>query len=391
MMLALAFVALLSLPAAVLAGNGNTPLASIPIEFGNDYHLYVQARANGSVPLRCGIDSGGGNRSYLDRQKAATLGIQATAQGRSGGPQASGMTVDERARVTWELGGLKLPDTELILQNRPYADFNCGIGLGVLLGYVVEVDYDAAMLRVYDATKYEPSDVGQAIPFATQQGTPFVTVGLAFGKGEPLQARLAVDTGGGRPAAYLSKSFIDSHALMPQVAKTVPEFSFGFASGQPKMLAARLEKLSVGPVELTRPIVHLSQVRGFGGGPEPDGMLCPDFLRRFKVVFDYPRQRLLLERGRHFGDDMPFDASGTIIYGDGQNGYRVLRVVEGSPAAEAGLRPGDVILEIDGKTAGQLSNNGIAAVLRQAGREIAIRIQRGEEKQSVSLKLRNLL
>ena len=44
-----------------------------------------------------------------------------------------------------------------------------------------------------------------------------------------------------------------------------------------------------------------------------------------------------VERGQHFGDDMPFDASGTIIYGDGQNGYRVRRVVEGSPAAEAGL------------------------------------------------------
>ena len=379
-------------PAAALRGqaSGNTPLASIPIEIGNDYHLYVQARVNGSDAIRCGLDSGGGDRSYLDRQKAAALGIQPTAQGYSGGPQASSVTADARATVTWELGGLKLPDTKLIMKDRPYADFACGIGLGVLRQYVVELDYDVPVVRVYDPAKYELSG-GQAVPFTLEQGTPFVNVAIAFGEGDPVQARLAVDTGGGRPAAYLTKSFLDRSGIMERLTKTVPDFSSGFSGGQPRVLAARVERLSAGTVELTRPIIYLWRVRGFGGGSEPDGLLCPDFLRRFRIVFDHPHRRLVLDPGAHFGDEMPFDASGTVIYRDGQNPYRVLRAIEGSPAAEAGLRPGDIVLEIDGKPAAQLSNQEIAAVLRQAGRVLTLVIQRGEEKHSVRLKLQKLL
>ena len=383
-----------SVAAAALWGQTsgkNTPLASIPIEIGNDYHLYVQARVNGSDAMRCSLDSGGGDRSYLDGQKAAALGIQSTAPGYSGGPQASSMTTDARARVNWELGGLKLPDIQLIMQNRPYADFACNIGLGVLRPFVVELDYDIPVVRVYDPAKYEASGRGKAVPFTLEQGTPFVNVAISFGKGDPVQARLAVDTGGGRPAAYLTKSFVDRYGILERVMKTVPDFWSGFSGGQPRVLAARMEKLSLGTVELTRPMVYLWQVRGFGGGNEPDGLLCPDFLRRFKIVFDYPRQKLVLEPGPHFGDEAPFDASGTMVYREGQNPYRVVRVIEGSAAAEAGLRAADIVLEVDGKPAAQLSNPDIAAIPRQSGREVTLLIQRGEERHLIKVKLQRLL
>jgi len=385
--------ALLALPAALLAGGQSTPLASFPIQIGNDYHLYVQARVNGSDPFRCGLDSGGGDRTYLDRQKAAALGIQPTSEGRSAGPQAASMTGDARARVTWELGSLKLPDTELVMQNRPYADFNCAIGLSVLRQYVVELDYDAPSLRVYDPARYQVSGAGQAIPFTLEQGTPFVTVTLGFAKGDPVQARLAVDTGGGSPAAFLSKSFVDRYGIMERLTKTIPDFRAGFSNGQPRVLAARLEKVSLGAVESRRPIVYLWQVRGFGGGTEPDGLLCPGLLRRFKLTFDYPRRNLILQPGRHFADEPPFDASGALIYRQDESPNRVLviKVIAGSPASEAGLREGDVVLEFDGKPAAQLTNGEVNSALAQAGREVALRIQRGAETHTVTLKLRALL
>jgi hypothetical protein len=76
-----------------------------------------------------------------------------------------------------------------------------------------------------------------------------------------------------------------------------PDSSYGMAGGQPRVLAAQLDKLKVGDVELARPIFALAQVPGFGGANEPDGLLCSDFLGRFTLIFDYPRQRLILDAG----------------------------------------------------------------------------------------------
>ena len=375
-------VEFLAISQALLAGGAPTPLASFPLKPGEDYHMYLSARINGSE-FTCGLDSGGGDRIYLDRGKASAVGIQPTSESRSANPQTATMSTDARAKVTLELGSLKLSDQTLVMQNRPYAAFACNIGLGVLRQYVVEWDYDAPALRVYDAALYKYSGPGREVPFTLQQGSPFVNATLTFPKGDPIEARLAVDTGGGWPAAYLSKSFIDGNSIMSKVSRAVPNI-YG-------MLSTRLEKLSVGAVELPRPIFTLYQERGFGGGAEPDGLLCPGFLRRFKLIFDYPHQKLILEPGSHFRDEMPFDSSGLLVWRQGEAPYRVLKVLEDSPASESGLRQGDIVLEIDGKSAGQLSNAEISEFLMADGRECQLRIQRGEDVLTVKLKLRKLI
>ncbi len=53
-------------------------------------------------------------------------------------------------------------------------------------------------------------------------------------------------------------------------------------------------------------MLFLARVPGFGGRTEPDGLLCSDFLRRFKLIFDYPRQDLIIEPGRDFRGETPF-------------------------------------------------------------------------------------
>ena len=166
-------VEFLAISQALLAGGAPTPLASFPLKPGEDYHMYVSARINGSE-FTCGLDSGGGDRIYLDRGKASAVGIQPTSESRSANPQTATMSTDARAKVTLELGSLKLSDQTLVMQNRPYAAFACNIGLGVLRQYVVEWDYDAPALRVYDAALYKYSGPGREVPFTLQQGSPFV-------------------------------------------------------------------------------------------------------------------------------------------------------------------------------------------------------------------------
>jgi len=376
--------------AMLTAGQGASPVSVIPLRMGEDYALYAPARINGSEFV-CSLDSGGGDRIYLDKSKAMAAGIKPEAEGRSAGPQAESMASDLRAKVGLELGTLKLDGLELIMQNRPYAGFECVIGLTVLKEYVVELSYQPPTLRVFDASQYKYSGHGHVIPFVIDDGNPFVNVNLLFPKGDPISARLALDTGGSRPAGYLSKSFIDKHGIMSRVSKAVPDYWSGMAGNQPRVLAARLSMLELGDLKVARPIFFLWQVRGFGGGNEPDGLLCPDFLRRFTLIINYPRLELILSPGPHFQDETPFDASGTLIYREGENPYRVFKVTDGSPAAEAGLKEGDVVLEIDGRPASQVSMSEIAEILQADGRECSLRIKRGEAVLTVKVKLHTLI
>ncbi|MCP5119471.1 MAG: PDZ domain-containing protein [bacterium] len=373
-----------------MIGGDQAPLASMPLKLGDNYRLSVSARINGS-PVSCSMDSAGGDRVYLDKDKALAMGIQPTSEGRSAGPQAAKMQADSRASVTLELGGLKLAEQTLVMQKRPYAAYACVIGMTVLKRYVVELDYAPPSLRVYEPSRYKYSGPDRAVPFTLDQGSPFVTATLYLPKDEPIEARFAVDTGGGRPAGYLTQSFIRQHDAMDKVSKTVPDLWSGSSGNHPRVLATRFEKLSVGESELPRPVFFLYQTRGFGGANEPDGLLCPDFLRRFNLVFDYPNQQIIFEPGPQFDDEMPFDSSGTLIYRQGQQPYRVLDVIDGSPAADAGLRKGDIVVDFNGKPAAEMSVREIRDALREEGHDCVLRVQRGSEEVTITLRLRRLI
>jgi hypothetical protein len=380
-------LALLSIPG--LTGSGSAPLTVIPLKIGENYRLYASARINGSA-FTCSMDSGGGNRISLDKAKAAAAGIQPTGEGRSAGPQATQMVRDDRARVSLEIGSLKLDDQVLVIGNRPTPGFECVIGMSVFAGYVVELSYDRSELRIFDAANYQYSDPGKAVAFTTQQWDPFVTVTLQFPKGDPVIAKLAIDTGGGRPAGYLSKSFVEQHNLMSLVSRAVPDFGSGMSGGEPRVVASRLGAIKLGDVEMRGPIFYFLQLRGFGGQTEPDGMLCPDFLRRYTVIFDYPRQRLILEPGLQFASPMPFDASGLAVYRQIDD-YRIWKVIVGSPAAEAGIREGDTLLEMDGRRASEMSLEEITKSFERDGRTCTLRVRRGGEELVLKLALHRLI
>ena len=383
-------LAALAIPGLLAAAEKPAPVAAIPLNVGENYRLYLPVRINGAE-FSCNLDSGGGDRIYLDKTKALAAGIRPIGEGYSSGPQAASMATDLRAQATLEIGPLKLSGQELVMQNRPSPDYQCVVGLQTLKQYVVELTYQPPALRIHAPDRYVVGKLGHAVPFALDNGNPFVQVAFYLPKGDPIPARLAIDTGGGRSAVYLSKTFVDQHNILDRVPKTVPDLWSGSSAGLPRVLAARFDKLQLADVELPRPIAFLARVPGFGGLNEPDGLLCPDFLRRFNVTFDYPHRKLILEPGPHFVDEAPFDSSGTLIYREGQNPSRVLEVVPGSPAAEAGLQPHDIVLDFDGRLDSELSMGEIRAALESAGRECTLHIQRGAEVFAVKLKLRPLI
>jgi hypothetical protein len=268
--------------------------AEIPIHLNSSYQIFIDARINGEA-IRCKLDSGGGDRLYLDRARAAKMGIQPTGAGLSSGPGYRQMNRDLRAQVNLEVEGIKLPNLLVLLQDRPSEEFSCNIGQTVFRQFIVEVDYETPALRLHDRATFHYTGPGKTLPLTMDNGSPFVDAVLVTPNGKSFTARVSVDTGGGSPLVMLSKPFVDKNDLPNQDLSVTPDRRFGMDGPTARVATAQFDKLSVGPFDIARPTIHLWRFQGFGGATGPDGLLCSGFLRRFKLFFDYENNSLILE------------------------------------------------------------------------------------------------
>jgi C-terminal processing protease CtpA/Prc len=74
-------------------------------------------------------------------------------------------------------------------------------------------------------------------------------------------------------------------------------------------------------------------------------------------------------------------------------GFKVMSVVSGSSAAEAGLRVDDIVVAIDGKAAAQLFLVELRERLRTAppGTQVRLTVKTGANTRDVTITLRDLI
>jgi C-terminal processing protease CtpA/Prc len=117
-------------------------------------------------------------------------------------------------------------------------------------------------------------------------------------------------------------------------------------------------------------------------------------LSRFQVVLDYQDEKIWLKPGRSYEEEYVFDRSGLniIATGDNLNTFTVQGVLAGSPAAEADIRRGDVIIRTGMIPTVFLSLNDLQRVFqKKAGKKIAIVVKRDGKRLKKKLVLRDLI
>lgn len=367
----------------------------IPFEPVRNF-VFVQARVNNSQPLWFILDTGA-SASVINTRVAERLGLRATRAERLAGTGGA-VKVGMIAGVTFALPGVEVFNQTVgsipLDDLAPFA----GRAIGGILGYdfikefAVVIDYDAKTINLYEPAGYVYKGAGEVVPVGFSNNKPTVKAALILSGHEPFEGTFEIDTGSDE-VMLVNAPFVEAHRLN----ELVSDFRLGNSGGVGGMVRSqtgRVAGVRLGRFTLDRPLVTLSQARAGGHATSDyDGVLGGELFRRFTLILDYRRRRIILEPNAHLNDPVETDMSGLEFGSEGDDfrQYVVNEVIEHSPAAEAGVREEDVLDAVDGRPASELTLEQVRALLRREGEERVLTFRRGGQALSFRIKLRRLL
>lgn len=276
----------------------------IPLELDGNI-IFLRVSVNNSKPLKFIFDTGA-SVSVINQPRAAELGLKPTGQMRG---DATGGAI-QAALI--EGVSLSVPGAEVsnqLIASMPFpaspVEFDGVIGYDFINQFVVELDYRNKIMNLYSPRAYSYSGSGGIIPLLLKgRRTPLVRTKIIMEGRAPVEARLELDTGADG-TFVINSPFVKKQKLLQAIPKTAQSSGSG-AGGEQARLVGRVKALHLGRFILNNPTVGLSlDTEGSGASAENDGLIGGEIFRRFKVILDYSRRRMILEPNESFND--PFD------------------------------------------------------------------------------------
>lgn len=324
-----------------LAGRVAAADAPVIVPMALDGRVIVACGINGAGPYFFMIDTGG-TMSLIDDALARELKLQTIASQRLSGVGGAANAAVYRARDLVIGGTLRLPD--VVFDGTEGSGFGKDVrgtlAAGAVTGYDSVLDFDAGEWRVY------PHGFGALAGFMPVDSTIerkghgaariIATVaidGQAF--------RCLVDTGAPGeiilyPEAARRTRYWDNPAVnyAPMRGRGI-----GGETAVERMVRAR--QASFGPIAFERPLVQLEG--GARGRRDADGVIGLGLIRQMNLATDVRQRRLLVQRNRVAAPTGLASTSGMWVDRKGDR-LVVADVGHGSPAAAAGIVPGDVVI-----------------------------------------------
>jgi predicted aspartyl protease len=280
----------------------------VEVPFEDDRnHMLIPIRVNGSDPLKFVFDTGLSgailfNSAIADSQKLNIVGKDHVRGAGNGGDTE----ISIANGITFDIGGIKLSDGEMgvlpPVPARPQMGRNTdgGIGLPVYASLVVEVDWERHIIKFYDPAKYTYSGKGAIIPLTFDEGgRPYTPATVITSDNAKVPVKLVVDTGASAPLSLDIGS--NPNIKAPEGAVKVVLGQGG--NGQITGYAGRIKSLQLGDYKVNNVLTDFpDESQGTAGIGGRQGRLGAGVLKRFKIIYDYSRKRMILEPNKFLDD-----------------------------------------------------------------------------------------
>ncbi len=258
------------------------------------------------------------------------------------------------------------------------------IGYSFLSKFIVKINYDSLRIFVYTkGTMRYPRGGFLLKPLLLN-----IPVFPAALKDErDLQSRFYFDTGAGM-CLLLSADFVSDSAFLRPKRKWFVTQAEGLG-GKAPMKQGVIRHLRIGPYRFKNvPTYIFEDEFNVTSYPYLGGLIGNDLLRRFNLIINYDKRDIYMIPNSHFKDVFDYSYTGLGMYViDGE--IRVVDVMEGSPAQDAGFKPDDVIVAVENNFSQSIQ--AYKNLMQTPGQKLKILILREGEPYILTLKVKSVL
>src|SRR5580704_6564872 len=365
--------------------TGEKAPVTIPFEYFRK-HILVTMQINDSGPHVCMVDNGF-NADVITESAARAMALPVHAMGgKTPNAEGFGESSGPETFVVEKIVTLGIKDLPIltgqayVLDMAGFEDgmgvhFDCVLGMPLFAEYVVEIDYTKRLITLYAHRSFEYRGSGRAVPLHVAV-PPTMQAQVVTPDGRTLKAAVALDLGSDAILDF-QPSFQAKHHVIQVGQAEVPIDEIGL-TGEFHMSIVRLPSVEFAGYKLDKPLVAFMHTAPGPSLSANDGFVGNSLLHRFTVIFDYSRERVIFEPNSSFAD--PFKGNMTGIKVDPESdvtrGFEVVYVEERSPAAKAGVRTGDRIVEINGVRSSTLLFESFREMFTAEGAPFTLKVER---------------
>ena len=351
---------------------------TVPFQFTGN-HIFVPISINGKGPFPAAFDTGA--LYLISPGLSKELHLTPLGRLRVSGFGERVVPAEWAQADSVQIGGLTLPRPKFVSLDTGELPIRTIIGYEVLHHFVVRVDYDTHLLTLTRPEKFVYRGTGVVLPLRLHGHTPAVE-----GAVDGVRGLFTLDTGSGS-SLDLYSPFIQAHDLRHKYAAGFTRETGVGLGGAMRAQSVHVGSLALGAAEVRGVETELTANQG---GESSDkaiaGNIGETVLKQFNLTFDYTHSQVILEKNKGYGK-VEDGHAGIGLDPKGRE-WRVVSVTPDGAAAQAGIKEGDRVLQIEGKDAGQASLLALWDIFhRPVGTRVWMLLQERGQKRLVAVTL----
>jgi hypothetical protein len=377
--------------------------ARIPIEINNNL-VIIPVVVNGQLPLKFILDTGVRTAILTEKVFSDILNLTYSRKYSVGGPGGkkiveafvtNNVTLDLPPGIHGEGHALLvLEEDYLELRNYLGVDVHGIVGYELFSRFIVSIDYEKKELLLIRPDKFKLRGKYTTVPITIEDTKPYVRTTVTMTDTSKTHVKLLVDSGASH-GLILEPDSNDTLAV-PQkhISSIIGRGLGGVITGQ----IGRIQSLQLGRFDVDDVIANFPDPNSYMDTLKTsrvvfrNGAIGGEILSRFKVIFNFPGEKMYVKKNASFRKRFYYNMSGLTLkaIGSGLKRFEITNVRVNSPGERAGLIEGDHVLTINGIATADLDLNSVNSYFNlKPGKRIVLEVDREGKRMKKEFYLEN--